>query len=100
MPNLVELHRSYLPSSGLFSVKRDCEEVASRIRAALDSRFVNFNPMTVVVAGKRNQHWIEFPRIGMHWQPTRARSVEIAEELAQVATLFAEIYQPKEKSRD
>ena len=84
---------SYNPASGLFSVRRDCEEVAVHIAKILDRRFKDFDVRSVVTKGSKDTHWIEFPRIAKHWHPAKSEPVAISTELADIANAFMEIYE-------
>lgn len=97
MSNFLDHHKSYDPASGLFAVKRDADEVAGLIRVFMAKYFEDFNPLSVVVAGKRNQFWIEFPRVHLHWHPAKTDPVTISLELAMLGNELTEIYTLKEK---
>lgn len=95
MTSFLDHHGSYDPATGLFAAKRDADEVAGKIRVFMSRYFINFNPLSVVVEGKKNQYHVFFPRLRLYWHPAKADVRTIASELAMLGNEFASIYELK-----
>lgn len=90
MTDLVALHETYDPRSALFTDRDAAEQVATHLYALLSKKLPFVTWGQFIVGGKKGLYWVEMPRIKMIWQPKFARAVDIAEELATAATLFAQ----------